>query len=61
MKLASCSKDGKEFVCVITNDNKAVPVVENGFNYKSMNGLLKKQMKKSLWRFQSFLKAVRQK
>lgn len=48
MKLASCSKDGKEFVCVITNDNKAVPLVENGFNYRSMNELIEKADEKEL-------------
>jgi 2-keto-4-pentenoate hydratase/2-oxohepta-3-ene-1,7-dioic acid hydratase in catechol pathway len=48
MKLASCSKDGKEFVCVITNDNKAVPLIENGFNYNSMNELIEKADEKEL-------------
>ena len=27
MKLATCSKNGKEFVCVITKKNTAVPVI----------------------------------
>lgn len=48
MKLATCSKDGKEFVCVITNNNKVVPLVENGFPYKSMNELIEKADKKEL-------------
>lgn len=48
MKLATCSKNGKEFVCVITKKNTAVPVNENGFDYKDMNDLIKRADKESL-------------
>ena len=48
MKLATCSKNGKEFVCVITDKNTAVPVNENGFEYKDMNDLIAKASKDDL-------------
>lgn len=48
MKLATCSKNGKEFVCVVTDGGQAVPVNENGFNYKDMNDIIENAGAKDL-------------
>ena len=48
MKLATCSKNKTEFVCVITDRNTAVPVNENGFDFKDMNDLIANASKEDL-------------